>query len=111
MYLCSSALIFFINWVFSLGHMSMDLSSVLTALSSPMVPSVTGTNNQVASPHGCLLGLAGCEPSGPLINPGQHLQNRPMMIDSIRTLNRARESVVVPRVASEILIRIEPLWV
>ena len=36
---------------------------------------------------------------------------RPMMIDSIQTLNRARESVVVPRVGSEILIRIEPLWV
>ena len=33
------------------------------------------------------------------------------MIDSIRTLNRGRESVVVPRVASEILMRIEPVWV
>ena len=73
MYLCSSALLFFIDWDFSLGHMSMDLSSVLAALSSPMVPSVTGTINQVASPHGCLPGLAGPEPSGPLINPGQHL--------------------------------------
>ena len=37
--------------------------------------------------------------------------NRPMMIDSVRTLNRARESVVVPRVTSEIVIRIAPLWV
>ena len=73
MYLCSSALTFFIDWDFSLGYMSMDLSSVLAALTSPMVPSVTGTNNQVASPHGCLPGLAGPEPSGPLINPGQHL--------------------------------------
>ena len=53
--------------------MSMDLSSVLAALTSPMVPSVTGPINQVASPHGCLSGLAGPEPSGPLINPGQHL--------------------------------------
>ena len=54
--------------------MSIELSSVLTALTSPMVPSVTGTNNQVASPHGCFPGLTGPEPSGPLINPGQHLQ-------------------------------------
>ena len=74
MYLCSSALIFFIDWDFSLLHMSMDLSSVLAALNSPMVPSGTGTNNQLASPHGCLSGLDGPEPSGPLINPGQHLQ-------------------------------------
>ena len=73
MYLSSSALMFFRDWDFSLGHMSMDLSSVLAALSSSMVPSVTGTNNQVASPHGCFLGLAGPEPSGPLIYPGQHL--------------------------------------
>ena len=36
---------------------------------------------------------------------------RPMMIDSMQTLNRARESVIVPRVTSQILIRIEPLWV
>ena len=73
MYLCSSASIFFIDWDFSLGHMSMDLSSVLAALTSPMVPSVTGTNNQVASPHGCLRGLASPEASGPLFNLGQHL--------------------------------------
>ena len=73
MYLCSSALIFFIDWDFFLGHMSMDLSSVLTALSSPMVPLVSRTINQVASPHGCIPGLAGPEPSGLLNYPGQHL--------------------------------------
>ena len=44
MYLCSSALIFWVDWDFSLGHMSMDLSSVLAALSSHGVPSVTGIN-------------------------------------------------------------------
>ena len=76
MYLSSSALIFFIDRDFSLGHMSMDLSSVLAALSSPMVPSVSGIINQVVSPHSCLAGLAGPEPSGPLINPGPHLQPR-----------------------------------
>ena len=64
---------FLIDWDFSLGHMSMDLPSVLAALSSPMVPSVTRTSTQVASPHGCIPGLAGPEPSGPLIYPGQHL--------------------------------------
>ena len=37
--------------------------------------------------------------------------NRSMMIDSFRTLNRARESVVEPRVTSKIHIRIAPLWV
>ena len=73
MYLCSSALIFFIDWDFSLGHMSMDMPSVLAALSSPMVSSVTGTGIQVASPQGCTPGLAGPEPSGPLNYPGPHL--------------------------------------
>ena len=85
MYLFSSALIFFIDWDFSLGHMSIDLSSVLAALASPMVPSVTGTNNQVASPHGCLPGLATPEPSSALINPGQHLQ---AFIDCILQFNQ-----------------------
>ena len=73
MYLCSSALISFIDWVFSLGHMSMDLSSVLAALSSPIVPWVTGTSIQVASPQGCGPGLESPEPSGPPNYPGQHL--------------------------------------
>ena len=74
MSLCSSALIFFIDWDSSLGHMSMDLPIVLAALSSPVVPSVTGTSIQVASPQGCTPGLAGPEPSGTLIYAGQHLQ-------------------------------------
>ena len=65
--------IFFIHWHFSLGHMSMDLPSVLAALSSPMVPSVTGTSIQVVFPQSCIPGLAGPEPSGPLIYPGHHL--------------------------------------
>ena len=73
MNLCSSASIFFIDCVFPLGHMSMDLPSVLAALSSHRVPSVTGTSIQVASPHACTPGLAGPEPSGPLIHPEQHL--------------------------------------
>ena len=73
MYLCSSALIFYIDWDFSVGHMSMDLSSVLAALSSHGVRSVTGTNIQVASPQGCTPRLAGPEPSGTIIHPGQHL--------------------------------------
>ena len=77
MYLCSPALIFFIDWDFSLGHMSMNvsnLSSVPAALSSPMVPSITGTINQVAFPQGCTPGLAGPEPSDLLNNPGQNLR-------------------------------------
>ena len=73
MYLWSSALIFYIDSDFPLGHMSMDVSSVLAALSSHGVPWVTGTNIQVASPRGCTPGLAGSEPSGTFIHPGQHL--------------------------------------
>ena len=72
MYLCSSAFILFIDWDFSLGHMTMDLPNDLAALPSPMVPSVTGTSIQVASPQGCTRGLAGPEPSDPLIYLGQH---------------------------------------
>ena len=86
MYLCSSALIFFIDWDFSLGHMSMDLPSVLAALSSPMVPSVTGTSIQVAFPHGCTPGLAGPEPSGPPMYQGQRLRPNPTLTGSYRTL-------------------------
>ena len=52
--------------------MNMDLSSVLAALTSHGVPSVTGTTIQVASPQGCTPGVAGAEPSGPFIHPGQH---------------------------------------
>ena len=74
MYLCSSALISYIDWNFSLGHMSMDLSSVLAALYYHGVPSVTGTNIQVASLQGCTLGPASPEFSGTFIHPGQHLQ-------------------------------------
>ena len=48
-------------------------SSVLDALSSHGVLSLTGTNIQVASRQGCTLGLAGTEPSGIFIHPGQHL--------------------------------------
>ena len=73
MYLCSSALIFYIDWDFSLGHMSMDLSTVFVALSSHGVPSVTGTNIRVASPQGCTPVLASPEPSGSFIHPAQHL--------------------------------------
>ena len=76
MYLCSSALFFYIDWEFSLGHMSMDLSSVLAALSSHGVPSVSATNSQVATPQGCSPGLAGPQPSGTFIHPGQHLHGR-----------------------------------
>ena len=73
MYSCSSPLGFFIDWDFSLGHMSMDLSSVFAAPSSPVVPLVTGTSIQVASPQGCIPSLAGPEPSGPLSYSGQQL--------------------------------------
>ena len=75
MYLCSSALIFFTDWDFSLGHMSMDLSNLLAVLSSHGVPSVTGTKIEVASPQGCSLGLASPDPSGNFIEPGQHLHS------------------------------------
>ena len=73
MYLCSSALIFYIDSYFSLGHMSMDMSRVLAALSFCRVPSVTATNIQVASPQGCTPRLASPEHSGTFIQPGQHL--------------------------------------
>ena len=53
--------------------MSMDLSSVLAALSSHGVPLVTRTNIQVAFLQGCTPGLANPEPSGTYIHPGQHL--------------------------------------
>ena len=74
-YLGSSASNLFIDWDFSLGHMSMDLPSVLAALSSPMGPWVTGTSIRVVSSQGCNPGLAGPEPSRPLIYPGLHLQS------------------------------------
>ena len=51
--------------------MSINLSSVLAPLSSNGVPSVTGTNIQVRSLQGCIPGLAGPEPSGTFIHPGQ----------------------------------------
>ena len=76
MYLCSSALICYIDSDFSLRHVSMDLSSVLAAVSFHGVPSVTETNIQVASPQGCTPDLAGPEPSGTFIHPGQHLHMR-----------------------------------
>ena len=109
MYLCSSALIFFIDWDFSLGDMSMDLSnlsSVLAALSSPMVPSVTGTINQVASPQGCTPGLAGPEPSGLLNNPRQNLHGSRGYLNvvpagptpSLGPLGTQREAVGTPEV-------------
>ena len=66
MYLSSSAFIFYIDRDSSLGHMSMDLSRVLATISSHGIPSVTGTNIQVASPQGCTPGLACPEPSGTL---------------------------------------------
>ena len=66
MYLCASAFFFYIDWYFSLGHMSMDLSSVLAPLSSHRVPSATGTNIKVAYPQGCSPGLASPEPLGTL---------------------------------------------
>ena len=49
MYLVSSALIFYADWDFSLGHTSMDLSSVVAAHTSPRFPSVTGTTIRVNS--------------------------------------------------------------
>ena len=64
LYFCSSALTFYMDWDFSLGHISRNLSSVLADLSSHGVPFVTGTNIQIASPTGCIPGLAGPEPSG-----------------------------------------------
>ena len=75
MYLCSSALIVYIDWDLYLRHLSRDLSSILAALSSHGVPLVTGTNIHVASPQGCTPGLAGPEPSSTFIHPGQHLQS------------------------------------
>ena len=48
--------------------MSMNLSSVLAALSSYGVPLVTGTNIQVVSPQGCTSGLA-----GPLTRDSTHI--------------------------------------
>ena len=106
MYLCSSALIFFVYWDFSLGHMSMDLSSVLAALSSPMDPSVTGTINQIASLHSCLAGLAGPGPSSPLINPVQQLHGSRGYLNvfsagptpSLGPLGNQREAVGTPEV-------------
>ena len=62
MYLCSSAFFPYIDCNFSVGHISMDLSSVLAALSSNGVSAVTGTNIHVASRQGCTLGIAGPEP-------------------------------------------------
>ena len=73
MYLCSSSLTFGIDWDVYLGHMSIDMSSVLAALSSDGVPSVTGTKIRVASPQVCTRGLAGSEPSGTFVHLGQHL--------------------------------------
>ena len=73
MYLVSSALTFYVDWDFLLGQMSMDVSSVLAALSSHEVLSVTGTKFQVAFPQGCTPGVAGHEPCGSFIHPGQHL--------------------------------------
>ena len=73
MYFVSSTLVFYVDWDFSLGNMSMDLSSILAALTSHGVPLVTGTAIQVASPQRCTPGLAGPEPSGPFIHPGHHL--------------------------------------
>ena len=100
MYLRSVALIFFIDWDFSLGHMSMNLSSFLAALSSPMVSSVTGTTNQVASPHGCILGLPGPEPSGVLNYPGQHLQLPPGVLAD-QASSTKKEGSNFPNVTSE----------
>ena len=67
---------FYIDWDFFLGPMSMDLPSVLAALSSQGVPSVTGTNIQVASLEGCYPSLAHPEPSSTFIHPGQHLHTQ-----------------------------------
>ena len=106
MYLCSSALIFYIDWDFSLGHMSMDLSSVLAALSSRGVSSVTGTNIQVASPQGCTPGLAGPEPSGTFIHPGQHLQDslKGSMCGITHTLGRSCMTCIpIPDLKNEII--------
>ena len=74
LHLLSSELIFYAEWNFSLGLMSMDLSSVPAAFTSHGLPSVTGTTIEVASPQACTPGLAGLEPSGTFIHPGQHLQ-------------------------------------
>ena len=73
MQLCSSAIIFLIDWHFLLVHLSMELSSVLAALSSYGVLWVTGTNIQFASPQCSIPGVANPEPSGTFIHPGQHL--------------------------------------
>ena len=51
----------------------MDLSSVPAAVTSPGVPSVTGTTMQVANPQHCTPGRVGPEPYGTFIHPGQHL--------------------------------------
>ena len=68
MYSVSSAFIFYAQWAFSLGNMSMDLCSVLAALTPIGVPSVTGTPIQVASLQGWTPGLGSPESSGPSIH-------------------------------------------
>ena len=56
--LLSPALILYVDWGFSPGHMSMDLSSVLAALTLNGVPSVAARTIQMASPQGCTSGPA-----------------------------------------------------
>ena len=73
MYLYSSSLSASMDGDFSLGDMSMELSSVLAAPCSHGVPWVTRTNMVVVAPQGCTLGPAGPEPSGTFIHPRQHL--------------------------------------
>ena len=75
---------------FSLGHMSMDLSSVFAALFSHGDPLVTGTNIQVASPQGCTPGLARPEPSGTFFLPEQHLQPLNLERGELRLRDRRR---------------------
>ena len=77
MHLWSSTLTFFIDWDFALGHLSMDSCSVIAALSSHGVTSVTGTNIQAASPQGCTPGLAGPEPLAPSITRGSTYSRSP----------------------------------
>ena len=74
----------FFDWDFSLGPMSMDLSSVLAALSSHGVLLVTGTNIQVASLQACTPGLGGPEPSGTFIQPGHHLHGSRDYLNVVR---------------------------
>ena len=97
MYLVASTFIFYIDWEFSLPHMSKDVSSFLHALSSHGVPSVNKITILVKLPQGSTLDLAGPEPSAPFIDPGQHLHR--YLAGSAITRDNAQSRKVHPQSA------------